>query len=328
MEGRELITQSSSAPVIMPMSITDLLARQKAVVEAVSKAMKEGLHYGNVPGIEKPFLQKPGAELLCLMFGLSATFKVEERQLGAAHREFSIICTLSRAGHTMAEGVGSCSTMEAKYRYRKGKGEAIGTVPKEYWDLRRQDPKAAQRMIGWGNGTEKTPEGWVITKATERVENPDIADQYNTVLKMAKKRAYVDAVITACAASEFFTQDEDAVEQPISHAVETVVVADAMPPKQPQQRQQSGAALGDIRYSISFEVDGREQILAKLKSLKFKWDASNKQWCGSIEVPEYAQLRVFDASKPAPAKKAAQDGPAPTPDYDDMPDYDQIMASR
>lgn len=41
----------------------------------------------------------------------------------------------------------------------------------------------------------------------ERVENIDIADTYNTVLKMAKKRAHVDAILTVTAASDIFTQD-------------------------------------------------------------------------------------------------------------------------
>jgi hypothetical protein len=40
-----------------------------------------------------------------------------------------------------------------------------------------------------------------------RVENPDIADQYNTVQKMADKRAYVASVITSVGASDFVTQD-------------------------------------------------------------------------------------------------------------------------
>ena len=49
-----------------------------------------------------------------------------------------------------------------------------------------------------------------------KAENPDIADTYNTVLKMAKKRAHVDAIITVTAASDIFTQDvEDLLpEQP------------------------------------------------------------------------------------------------------------------
>jgi hypothetical protein len=47
-----------------------------------------------------------------------------------------------------------------------------------------------------------------ITKQeTGRVENPDIADVYNTVLKMAKKRAQVDATLTAVGASDLLTQD-------------------------------------------------------------------------------------------------------------------------
>jgi hypothetical protein len=46
-----------------------------------------------------------------------------------------------------------------------------------------------------------------VTGDEGRSENPDIADLYNTVLKMAKKRAFVDATITATAASDFFTQD-------------------------------------------------------------------------------------------------------------------------
>ena len=37
----------------------------------------------------------------------------------------------------------------------------------------------------------------------------DIAGNLNTVLKMAKKRAYVDAVLTASKASYLFTQDLD-----------------------------------------------------------------------------------------------------------------------
>ena len=39
------------------------------------------------------------------------------------------------------------------------------------------------------------------------MENPDLADVYNTVLKIAKKRAHVDASLTATAASDIFTQD-------------------------------------------------------------------------------------------------------------------------
>ena len=61
----------------------------------------------------------------------------------------------------------------------------------------------------------KTDEGqWVIAEKGEKQENPDIADVYNTVLKMAKKRAMVDAVLTITAASDIFTQDLEEQNRP------------------------------------------------------------------------------------------------------------------
>ena len=41
----------------------------------------------------------------------------------------------------------------------------------------------------------------------ERRYTRDFADSLNTIIKMAKKRSYVDAVLTACHASGVFTQD-------------------------------------------------------------------------------------------------------------------------
>lgn len=50
-------------------------------------------------------------------------------------------------------------------------------------------------------------------KNRQQVENPDIADTYNTVLKMAEKRALVAAVLVATNASAMFTQDlEDSID--------------------------------------------------------------------------------------------------------------------
>lgn len=40
-----------------------------------------------------------------------------------------------------------------------------------------------------------------------RVEHDNPADYYNTCLKMGKKRAFVDALLTCTAASDIFTQD-------------------------------------------------------------------------------------------------------------------------
>lgn len=47
----------------------------------------------------------------------------------------------------------------------------------------------------------------ILSQSVDRVENPDQYDLDNTVLKISKKRAYVDATLTAHAASGLFTQD-------------------------------------------------------------------------------------------------------------------------
>lgn len=55
--------------------------------------------------------------------------------------------------------------------------------------------------VGCASTMEKK---WRYVRGAERT---DIADQYNTVLKMAKKRAIVDGTLSATAASDIFTQD-------------------------------------------------------------------------------------------------------------------------
>lgn len=46
-----------------------------------------------------------------------------------------------------------------------------------------------------------------------KIENDDICSQANTILKMAKKRAQVDATLTVASLSEIFTQDIEDMAQ-------------------------------------------------------------------------------------------------------------------
>lgn len=134
------------------------------------EVLRDGEHYGTVPGCgNKPTLLQPGAEKIAYMFHFVPTYKVVRSDLGEGHREYEVECTLTSrdTGEVVGGGLGLCSTMESKYRYRSK----------------------------WINGKKV------------REENADIADVLNTVLKMAKKRAFVDAVKSTTAASDIFTQD-------------------------------------------------------------------------------------------------------------------------
>lgn len=210
-------TLPAVAAVNLPAArIETVVAQRKAIMQAIKEAMTENVHYGAVPGCgDKKTCLKPGAEMLCLMFGLRPQFEHHiEHQVSTiypnGHMEVVYTCTLySPDNQIMGQGIGSCSTLESKYRYRNaalkcpecGK-ESIIKGKKEYGG-------------GWicfakkGGCGAKWPDGAAEIEKQERgkIENLDIADQYNTVRKMAKKRAHVDAALTTTGASEFFTQD-------------------------------------------------------------------------------------------------------------------------
>jgi len=218
--SQELALTREAAPG--ELSVIELKSQISKIQEVMKAAMHEGEHYGKIPGTDKPTLLKAGAEKLALVFRLAPAFEIKRSDLPNGHREFEVICRLTHipTGRSLGEGVGSCSTMESKYRYRHGEPEPTeNPVPQQYWNLRKIDPKKAQELIGGKDFTTVKVDGqWLIGKRTERVENPDIADTYNTVLKMAKKRAQVDATLTATAASDCFTQDVEDFREPAKPA--------------------------------------------------------------------------------------------------------------
>ena len=187
----------------------------REVMQGPSKDNPNGVHFGLIPGCgDKPSLFKPGAEKLFLTFRLrpiiDPALDVVITNLPGGHRDYRVHChILNMNGVEMATGVGSASTLESKHRYRNSK---------------RKCPKCGAETII--KGREEYGGGWLChakiggcgakfadtaAEITDQVagksENPDIADQYNTVLKMACKRAKVDGCLSATACSDIFTQD-------------------------------------------------------------------------------------------------------------------------
>ncbi len=227
----------------------DLIAQVGLIQEVMSSVMKDGEHFGKIPGCgDKPTLLKAGAEKLGFTFRLSPNYVITKTDLRNEHREYEIVCALTHinTGQIWGHGVGSCSTMESKYRYRAGAPESTGKpVPKDYWKDR--DPSL---LGGKGFIAQKIDGQWMICAKGDKVENENPADQYNTVLKMAKKRALVDAMLTCTAASDIFTQDlEDLAANGVVQ--EAVVVTEEKKPaseskpkseEKPKQRAQEKPA--------------------------------------------------------------------------------------
>ena len=232
-------------PVISP---EEMVARRQSMVDLIAqKVLKEGTDYGLIPGTTKKTLFKPGAEKLTTFFGLSVRFQVIDSTLD--WREglfyFHYRCQLYKGDYFVAEGDGSCNSFEAKYRWRWIPGDQVprddfhklqqrdGTIsefafavenaetsgkygkPKEYWQrfkdgIEEGSAKSVKRTARSG----KEYDAWEIGETMYRVQNPDLADVVNTVMKMAEKRALIAAVLVGVNASEFFTQDmEEATEE-------------------------------------------------------------------------------------------------------------------
>lgn len=207
-----LPTRSELAVVdAAPVSAKQLQQQVNVIQEAMRQVMEEGVHFGRIPGCgDKPGLFKPGAEKLSLMFRLNTSFDVTKLELGNGHREYSVVCSVRDVhGRLIGQGVSSCSTMESKYRYRNG--ERVCPACGKPTIIKGK----AEFGGGWlcfakkGGCGAKFADGDKSVEAQQvgKVENPDIADVYNTVLKMAKKRAHVDGVLTTTGASDIFTQD-------------------------------------------------------------------------------------------------------------------------
>jgi len=246
-----------------PISASKIKEQITAIQIAMRDCMEEGVHYGTIPGCgDKPALMKSGAEKLSMMFRFRPKFTVTKTELANGHREYEVLCTLLDArGDFVGEGVGSCSTMETKYRYRKAE---------------RVCPECGKASIikgraeyggGWvcfkkhkttpGCGAKFQDEDPAILSQPEgRVENVDIADTYNTVLKMSKKRAHVDAIITATAASDIFTQDiDERIEQEMVTVEATPSkVEQPPPPPKPEESHAERILAAFKRFKVSKEM--------------------------------------------------------------------------
>ena len=231
-ENMEVAIYDGVPPALRP----EAMQAQVALIQGVMKSvMRKGEHYGIIPGCgDKPSLLQPGAQKLIMTFRLVPDPEIDVIDLPNGHREYRAKVRLStQNGIFLGAGVGSCSTMEGKFRYRKadlicpvcGKDAIIkGRVEFGGGWL------CYQKKGGCGKKWSDNDNPFVGA-ISEKVEHDNPADYYNSCEKMAYKRALVSATLTVTAASDIFTQDvEDmpevfgaqktTVEKPIEKPIE------------------------------------------------------------------------------------------------------------
>src|ERR1043166_3743441 len=105
------------------LSVDDLVAQADKIQQVMARVMKKGIHYGEIPGVSKPTLLKPGAEMLNVLLRLAPSYK-SERVFAPDGIHLTVIstCTLTHipTGLVIAQGEGLCSTRESRYAFRKG----------------------------------------------------------------------------------------------------------------------------------------------------------------------------------------------------------------
>jgi len=179
----------------------------------VKSYMVEGEDYGTIPGTPKPTLYKPGADKLCDIYGMADSYRVINRveDWGQNLFDYEVECTLSskRTGGLIATGMGSCNSFEEKYHFRDQKRKCP-RCGKE--SIIKGKAEYGGGFVCWkkegGCGTQfGDTEPSIIDQPVGKVANDRIPDLKNTILKMAKKRAKVDAVLSATRSSGLFTQD-------------------------------------------------------------------------------------------------------------------------
>lgn len=176
-EGK-IITQEEHK--LTTLTAQDVVQRTVLAQQIMKEIMKEGVHYGKIPGCgDKPVLLKPGAEKLCLTFQFRPQYdtkmtesdvnreidwekkdrngKVYSRGSTKGYYKYISHCILIYypSGIIVGEGIGICSNFERKFRIQ------------------------------------------------------DSYDIENTVAKMAEKRSLIAAVLIATATSDILTQDLD-----------------------------------------------------------------------------------------------------------------------
>jgi len=182
---------------VITFTAANIKAQVQLIQQVMKSVMKEGTHYGRIPGVDKKMLFKPGAEVLCATFRIAPSYQIDDLSDGDSVRyRVKCIATHQSTGAILGEGMGEGSSNEEKYRWR-------AAVCDEEFDEAPEDRRRLKWKKGGGQGAYKI--------AQIRVVPADIA---NTVLKMACKRAQVAMALNVTAASDIFGQDlEDMPEE-------------------------------------------------------------------------------------------------------------------
>ncbi len=273
-----LVTQTQQVSLIENIDVASIQQTMQKIAHfqaVVQNTLKNQHDYGIIPGTNKPTLLKPGGEKICMMLGVNPEYEFLDKETDYVKGFFNyeVRCTLMRGSQKVAQGVGSCNSYEKKYRWINS-----DTVPNG------MDPSTIQTT------TDK------YGRTKYKIPNPNICDLANTILKMAKKRAFIDAVLQVSSLSEIFTQDLEDMKDYLQQ--EQGAAASSMTPEQ----------AGAIKINFGKHKGNTLKELYKEDNQYFTWLKDNAK----DEVVKQAISIMMQAisNKPSEADQT-QDGEIP-----------------
>lgn len=251
------------APAVTAGQLSDRLA---VIQQASQQAMKEDVDFGIVPGTKKPTLFKPGAEKLGVLFELDVQLH-NEKTWDGDHLTVVSTATVYHApsGSRMGSGEGICSTREKKYAVRRqdrvcpdcGEPQVRQSNHDDEWFCWRKKGGCGHK---WPNDSDQG-RAFDAMQVGE-VPNPDLADTWNTVNKMAEKRARVDAILAVTGASALFTQDVEDGQPPVDRSDSAAPFGPPLPDNQVGKFQEAAAYL--MEHGEGPDDELAAQLQAKL----------------------------------------------------------------
>ena len=173
--------------------------------------MTQNVDYGVVPGTEKATLLNPGAEKLALVFKLDV--QPSNELIWGPSEPLHRHLPGDRVPRPDRHPAGLRGGHLLKPRAQPRVPQARANLPELRAARGDQGQRGVRRwlaVLAQENGCgAKFPDGDQRVESQEvgEIENPDLPDTWNAVDKMAKKRGYVDAVLSVTGASAIFTQD-------------------------------------------------------------------------------------------------------------------------
>jgi len=181
----EIVAQEARPPEVLKLTAAEIKAHVNLIQQVLKSVMKPDVHYGIIPGTKKNTLYKPGAEYIMVLFRLNGEPLIEDLSVpGEIRYRIRVRVTHQITKAEIGWGVGECSSNEEKYKWKKAYLGEYNATPEDQRRLKYYDEGKPAMQV--------------------RV---NIADVANTILKMCKKRALIDATLTCTAASDVFEQD-------------------------------------------------------------------------------------------------------------------------